>query len=107
MAPPGDGHSPRDVKVSVGAKPLAGTKHAAPNRVHFLCPNGDRVTGNARLCQTCADEWVSWLHYRPHYVAEYTLTDKREDLMAINRERWRSTILAQQSMIARHCKEKH
>lgn len=65
------------------------------------------MTGNARLCQTCADEWVSWLHYRPHYVAEYTLTDKREDLMAINRERWRSTILAQQSMIARHCEEQH
>lgn len=65
------------------------------------------MTGNAQLCQTCADEWASWLHFKPVYRAEYTLTDKREDLVAINHERWRGTILAQQSMIARSCKENH
>lgn len=59
------------------------------------------------LCQPCADEYASWYHYRPHYRAEYTLTDNPHDLARINHDRWRETVNAQHRMIAVHCKENH
>src|SRR5699024_6149655 len=38
VTPPGDGHSPRDVNVSVAAKARGGTKHAAPQPGAFFMP---------------------------------------------------------------------
>ena len=60
-----------------------------------------------RLCASCADEYAAWLHYRPRYQAQFTLTDKASDMSAINHERWRDTVNAQHRLIINHCEEMH
>ena len=67
-------------------------------------PPGDDI---AKLCQSCADESASWLHFKPIYRAEFTLTDKPADLARINYERWRETVNTQRKIIAKYCKENH
>ncbi len=65
------------------------------------------MSGRAGVCDACAGEWEAWLHFRPVYVAQFTVTDKPADLARLNHDRWAQVVASQQNLIARICEGSH
>ena len=63
----------------------------------------------AILCPPCRDEYAAWTSapYLDGELTEYTVTDKREDLTQLNRDRFLHRIRTQQALIVKHCTRNH
>lgn len=61
------------------------------------------------LCPPCRDEYAAWTSapYLGSELTEYTVTDKREDLTRLNRDRFLHRVRTQQRLIRDHCTRSH